>query len=127
MKIAVIGYGDDDLVFKMLRNLSFERTFAFSIDKNVKFNEYARRLGFNVIIINPKFLNWEEELKIAINDFAPDIILDYNFPYDFKNFEKLYKVHNFDEIILIENKNKIVFVSDLMSIHKFFKTLTNSS
>jgi hypothetical protein len=120
MKIAIIGYGDDDLVFKMLRNLSFERTFAFSIDKNVKFNEYARRVGFNVIIINPKFLNWEEELKIAINDFAPDIILDFNFPYDFKNFEKLYKVHNFGEIILIENKNKIVFVSDLMSIHKFF-------
>ena len=119
MKIAIIGYGDDEIIFKILRNLTFERTFAFSIDKNSKFNEYARRLGFNVFIINPRFLDWEEELKTAINDFNPDIILDFNFPYDFKNFEKLYKVYNFGEIVLIENKNKIVFVSDLMSFHKF--------
>ena len=127
MKIALIGYGNDDLVFKMLKNSTFERTFAFSIDKNSKFNEYARKLGFNVIIINPKFLNWEEELKTAINDFSPDIILDFNFPYEFKCFQKLYKVHNFGEIVLIENKNKIVFVSDFKSIHNVFKTLTNSS
>ncbi len=124
MRIGIIGYGDDETVFKMLRNLVFERTFAFSIDKNTKFNEYARRLGFNVIIVNPKFLNWEEELKTAINDFNPDIILDFNFPYDFKNFEKLYKVHNFEEVFLIENKNKIVFVGNLASINLFFSIIT---
>jgi len=120
MKIAIIGYGNNNIVFRILKNLTFERTFAFSIDKNSKFNEYARVLGFNVIIINPKFLDWQEELKTAINDFNPDIILDFNFPYSFRDFGKLYKVHNFGEIVLIENKNKIVFVSDLISIHKFF-------
>ncbi|MEO0223627.1 MAG: hypothetical protein ABIL76_00850 [candidate division WOR-3 bacterium] len=124
MKIAIIGYGDDDIVFKMLKNLTFERTFAFSIDKKSKFNEYARRLGFNVIIINPKFLNWEEELKTAISDFNPNLILDFNFPYDFRNFEKLYKVYNFGEIVLIENKDKIVFIGDLMSFNKFFIVIT---
>ncbi|MEO0144519.1 MAG: hypothetical protein ABIL49_01805 [candidate division WOR-3 bacterium] len=114
MKIAVIGGGDSDLVFKLLNNLKFERTFAFSIDRKSKFNEYARRVGFNVIIVNKKFVNWEDELQKAIIDFNPDILLNFGFEEKLEKFE-VFDVKDIENFIIVEFKNKVVFFGDNFS------------
>ncbi|MEO0203189.1 MAG: hypothetical protein ABIL37_05680 [candidate division WOR-3 bacterium] len=111
MKIAIIGNSDNDFVFKLLNNLNFERTFAFSINKKTKFNEYSRRLGFNVIIVNPNLVNWEEELKRAIIDFEPDIILNFEFEKSLENFE-VFSVKLVEGFIIVEFNGKIVFFGD---------------
>ncbi len=111
MKIAVIGDGDSDLVFKLLSNLKFERTFAFSINRKAKFNEYARRAGFNVIILNPNYLDWKQELKSAIYDFNPNIILNFDFRENLDEFN-VFNVMEIDGIIVVEYKDKVVFVGN---------------
>ncbi len=111
MKIAVIGDGDSDLVFKLLSNLKFERTFAFSINKRAKFNEHARRVGFNVIILNPNYLNWKEELKVAIEDFNPNIILNFGFKQNLDEFD-VFDVIEIGGIIVVEYKKKVAFIGN---------------
>ncbi|MCS7245790.1 MAG: hypothetical protein N2504_06400 [candidate division WOR-3 bacterium] len=114
MKVALIGHTNSEDFYKFLLNAKFERTFAFSIDRKLKFNELSRRLGFNVIVVNPNYLDWKEEFKSAILDFSPDIILNIEFLYSLEDFD-VYNFYNFEKFFVVEYKENIIFLGDSFS------------
>lgn len=114
MKVALIGHTNSEGFYKFLLNAKFERTFAFSIDRKLKFNELSRRLGFNVIVVNPNYLDWKDELKSAILDFSPDVVLNIDFLYSLEDFD-IYNFYNFENFFIVEYKENVIFLGDNFS------------
>lgn len=114
MKVALIGHTNSEGFYKFLLNANFERTFAFSIDRKLKFNELSRRLGFNVIVVNPNYLDWKEEFKSAIIDFSPDVIINIDFSYSLEDFD-IYNFYDFENFFVIEYKENVIFLGNSFS------------
>jgi hypothetical protein len=118
-KIALIGNNNSSIVFEIFKNLKFQRTFSFSTDINAKFNEFARRLGFNVIIINENFFDYQAEIEQALLDFKPDLIFDFESGLDL-NINRIFIKE--DELIIIYS-DKIHFIGDLANAKKFISEM----
>ncbi len=107
-KVAFIGSGDSDLVERLFRPLILgkdcrvEGTFSFSIDHRSQFNEFARHLGVIVIMSNPIYRRWKQELLDALEDFSPDYIFDFSFDEEISDMGiRVWRVREYPPFVFI--------------------------
>ncbi len=115
-RIAFVGKGNSDLIYRLFIDYRFQGkwdfTFAFSRDVSGRFNEYARRLGLIVIIENPKLSDWKKAFMQALEDFEPHVV--FNFCEDVEIPVDNYKVEHFGQFVAIYN-DKEAFLGDVVS------------